>query len=82
MRRLRLVAQRAALRVQYAQQQLEELVLELKRSYGTLTKDTVLDMQTGIIQARNDDQNDRQTQSPNGLQVREEAAHGPANDAD
>lgn len=74
LRRTRLVAQRAALRAQYAQQQLEELVLELERSYGTLTKDTVMDIQTGKIQVREG--------AANGLETREEVAHGPADNAD
>ena len=74
LRRIRLVAQRSALRAQYAQQQLEELVLELERSYGTLTKDTVMDIQTGRIQFREG--------ASNGLEAREEVAHGPADDAD
>ena len=74
MRRIRLNVQRAALRAQYAQQQMEELVLELERSYGTLTTDTVLDIQTGRIQLREN--------TSNGTEVREEAATGPADDAD
>ena len=74
LRRTRLVAQRAALRVQYAQQQLEELVLELERSYGTLTKDTVMDIQTGKIQISEG--------VSNGLETREEVAHEPADNAD
>ncbi len=74
LRRIRLVAQRAALRVQYAQQQLEELVLELERSYGTLTKDTVMDIHTGRFQFRES--------ASNGLEAREEVAHGPADNAD
>ena len=74
LRRTRLVAQRVALRAQYAQQQLEELVLELERSYGTLTKDTVMDIQAGRIQFREG--------ASNCLEAREEVAHGPADNAD
>ena len=74
LRRTRLIAQRAALRVQYAQQQLEELVLELERSYDTLTRDTVMDIQTGKIQIRE--------AASNGLEASEEEANGPADNAD
>ena len=44
-----LTAQRAMLRTQYAQHQLQELTLELERRYGLLTRDVVLDIQTGAI---------------------------------
>ena len=74
LRRMRLMVQRATLRAQYAQQQFEELMLELERSYGILTKDTVMDIQTGKIQVREG--------ASNGLEAREEVAHGPADNAD
>ncbi len=73
LRRMRLTVQRATLRAQYAQQQLEELMLELERSYGILTKDTVMDIQSGKIQVREG--------ASNGLEAKEEVAHGPADNA-
>lgn len=51
LRRARLLAQRAALRAQFAQQQLQELSLDLERRYGLLTREAVLDMETGVITA-------------------------------
>lgn len=44
-----LMAQRAGLRAQYAQHQLQQLTLELERRYGLLTCNVVLDIRTGAI---------------------------------
>ena len=44
-----LMAQRAVLRTQYAQLQLQELTLELERRYGLLTCDVALDIRPGAI---------------------------------
>ena len=44
-----LLTQRAALRAQYAQHQLQELTLELERRYELLTREAALDIRTGII---------------------------------
>lgn len=49
LRRAYLMSRRAALRAQYAQQQLDELSLELERRYGLLTRDAVLDLKTGAV---------------------------------
>ncbi len=49
LRRAHLMSRRAALRAQYAQQQLDELSLELERHYGLLTRDAVLDLKTGAV---------------------------------
>lgn len=51
LRRTHLMSRRAALRAQYAQQQFDELSLEMERRYGLLTRDAVLDMKTGVITA-------------------------------
>ncbi len=71
LRHVRLLAQRAALRAQYAQQQLQELTLELERRYGLLAKEAVLDVQTGIITASPTATND----------AKEEVTRGPADHA-
>lgn len=49
LRRAHLMARRTALRAQHAQQQLDELSLEMERRYGLLTRDAALDMKTGVI---------------------------------
>jgi len=49
LRRAHLMARRANLRAQYAQQQLDEMSLELERRYGLLAKDATLDMKSGAI---------------------------------
>ena len=49
LRRAHLLAQRATLRAQFAQHQLQELSLDLERRYGLLTRQAVLDVQTGTI---------------------------------
>ena len=81
LRRARLVAQRAALRAQYAQQQLEELALEMERSYGLLATDGVLDVQTGRIQVRETGLDDHQPSSHTNPNTEEEVARGPAHHA-
>ena len=49
LRRAHLMARRAALRAQYAQQQLDEMSLEIERRYGLLAKDAALDIKSGAI---------------------------------
>ncbi len=49
LRKARLLAQRAALRAQWAQHQFQELSLEMERRYDLLAKDAVLDVQTGGV---------------------------------
>ena len=70
LRRARLSVQRATLRAQMAQQELQEITLELERRYGLLGKAAQLDMQTGAITEA----------STNG--ATKEVSSGPANDAD
>ena len=65
-----LMAQRAAMRAQYAQLQFRELSLELERRYGLLDCEALLDIQTGAITQA----------SING--ATEEVNSGPADDAD
>ena len=75
LRHARLLAQRAALRAQFAQQQLQELSLDLERRYGLLTREAVLDIQTGAI-------TDPQRHTATVPDTREEATRGPADHAD
>lgn len=58
LRRTHLMSRRAALRAQYAQQQMDELSLELERRYGLLTRDAVLDLKTGTISVSGHDTTD------------------------
>ncbi len=81
LRRSRLMAQRMTLRAQHAQQQMEELSLELERRYGLLARDAVLDMKTGVVtvSAIPTCRENGQAQSslpPGGA---EEVTRGPAN---
>ena len=82
LRRARILVQHATLRAQYAQQQMEELTLELERSYGILTRYATLDMQTGRIQVSEAGLKNKQPDSPITSEVEEEVAHGPADNAD
>ena len=70
LRRVRLSVQRATLRAQMAQQELQEITLDLEQRYGLLVKAVQLDMQTGAITEA----------SANG--ATKEVSCGPANDAD
>ncbi|MFH1140251.1 MAG: hypothetical protein V1724_00960 [Chloroflexota bacterium] len=82
LRRSRLMAQRMTLRAQHAQQQMEELSLELERRYGLLARDAVLDMKTGVITVSATSPGNGQAQSslpPGGA---EEVPRGPADHAD
>ena len=65
-----LMAQRAAMRAQYAQLQFRELSLELERRYGLLDCEALLDIRTGAI-----------TQTPTNGSTKE-VSSGPADDAD
>ncbi len=79
LRRAHLMARRAALRAQYAQQQLDELSLEMERRYGLLARDAVLDMKTGVVAVSATSSGNGQAQSslpPGGA---EEVTRGPAN---
>ena len=73
LRRTKLMAQRAALRAQLAQQQVQELSLELERRYGLLAQQAVLDLETGVV-----------TLSPTaaGQGRKEEAIRGSTHHAD
>ena len=78
LRRSRLMAQRMTLRAQHAQQQMEELSLELERRYGLLARDAVLDMKTGVVTVSATSSGNGQAQSslpPGGA---EEVTRGPA----
>ena len=80
--RARLLAQRASLRAQFADQQLQEFSLDLERRYGLLTKEAVLDVQTGMIQVPGAAANGRQAFIPVEPEEQEEVSCGPADDAD
>ena len=82
LRRTHLLAQRATLRAQYAQQQLQELTLDLEQRYGLLTKDAVMEMQTGIITLPPAGSNGHQAHAIASPEPREEVTRGPANHAD
>ena len=82
LRHARLLAQRAALRAQFAQQQLQELSLELERRYGLLTREAVLDVTTGIVTIPPAATNGSQAHIPADLGAREEVPRGPADHAD
>ena len=82
LRRAHLMAQRAALRAQYAQQQLQELTLDLERRYGLLTKDAVMELQTGIITLPPAGANGNQAHAIAGPEPRKEITRGPADHAD
>ncbi len=81
LRRAHLMSRRAVLRAQYAQQQLDELSLEMERRYGLLTRDAALDMKTGAITVSVANSGN----DPAGSQLQrggvEEVAHGPADHA-
>jgi len=82
LRHVRLLAQRAALRAQFTQQQLQELSLELERRYGLLTREAVLDVQTGTITMPLAAANGSQSHTPADPDTREEMTRGPAHHAD
>ena len=82
LRHARLLAQRAALRAQFAHQQLQELSLEMERRYGLLTREAVLDVQTGIVTTALAATNGSQAHTPADPNEREEVTRGPAHHAD
>ena len=67
------------LRAQYAQQQLDELALELERQYGLLGLDVRIDVQTGKVQANR--QTGKPAQPDDQSDARKEVTHGSADDA-
>ncbi len=79
LRRARLSLQRATLRAQMAQQELQETTLDLERRYGLLVKVAQLDMQTGVITFDEGATNGR---APLLNSAQEAASHGPTNHAD
>ena len=79
LRRSRLMAQRMTLRAQYAQQQLDEMSLEMERRYGLLASDAVLDMKTGVVTVSATGSGNGQAQSSLPSDGAEEVTHGPAN---
>lgn len=83
LRHARLVAQRATLRAQLAQQQVHELSLEMERRYGLLAKEAALDIQTGIITLPVTAPVTAKGQpiiQPADITRSEEVMHGPAHD--
>ena len=82
LRRARLLAQRAALRAQFAQHQLQELSLEIKRRYGLLSTEAVLDVQTGMITPVSPGSNGSQPHKAPDPDAKEEVTGGPAHNAD
>lgn len=82
LRRAHLLAQRAALRAQFAQHQLQEMSLELERRYGLLTREAVLDVGTGRITMPANAAKRLQTSNHDGSGDPEEVARGLANNAD
>ena len=68
LRRAHLMARRAALRAQHAQQQLDEMSLEMERRYGLLTREAVLDLKTGAVTVAPPTANN-QAQSPAGMEA-------------
>ncbi|MCH7706762.1 MAG: hypothetical protein IIB33_06910 [Chloroflexi bacterium] len=79
LRRARLSLQRATLRAQMAQQELQETTLDLERRYGLLVKVAQLDMQTGVITL---DEGAANGYAPLLNSAQEAATHGPSNHAD
>ena len=79
LRRARLSLQRATLRAQMAQQELQEPTLDLERRYGLLAKVAQLDMQTGVITL---DKGAANGHAPLLNSAQEAATHGPSNHAD
>ena len=82
LRRAHLMTRRAALRAQYAQQQLDELALELERRYALLTRDAVLDLKTGAVTVSATGSGNSQARSSLPQGGAEEVSRGPADHAD
>ena len=84
LRRARLSLQRATLRAQMAQQELQEITLDLERRYGLLVKVAQLDMQTGVITLDEGagDEGAANGRAPLLNSAQEAATHGPSNHAD
>ena len=84
LRRARLSLQRATLRAQMAQQELQETTLDLERRYGLLVRVAQLNMQTGVITL---DEGETEEDAANGRapllnSAQEATTHGPSNHAD